>query len=331
MGWRTPGVRTRHRVPVAVSMVAARFARLAAATVLALGFLACLPVSPAQAAPAKPPTDWSFYILSTSTSTAYNLGCNQGHFDANHGNIDSEVFLDFGGQNSAASGTKLINGTNISNGTVEAIAEQFVYGYWVCTGADLTSYVHFGIGTNNSFYSVNSTGGQVWGRVVNAVGSWVSAHAGQAFVWGANDIEPSWSSASGAINWAKGFDSTTGALYLNYGSADGCPQYSSSNGGCNNGWNQYDVWYVSWGSPPAITAPEIYTTSGSQARQWAMISLYGAQHQSGRVFYQGPLDEYDLNTGTNTASAAWTQLWNALNANSATAQTPPFSLEVHRE
>lgn len=132
-------------------------------------------------------------------------------------------------------------------------------------------------------------------------------------------------------NWVQGFASVSGYDYLDFGSADGCPTNSSNNGPCNNGWNQYDVWYVSWGAPPAFPTPEIYYSA--LAQQWAMISLYGAQHQGsyGTVYMQGPWDEYDLDNSTLTASQAWTDLWTDLNNNSATKQSMLYSLEIHNE
>lgn len=63
-----------------------------------------------------------------------------------------------------------------------------------------------------------------------------------------------------------------------------------------------------------------------------MISLYGAQHQAnGTVYMQDPWDEYDLDNSTNTASTAWNELWTDLNNNSATAQSMPYSAEIHNE
>jgi hypothetical protein len=295
----------------------------AALSVVALGITG---ITPALATPAKPQTDWSFYILSTTPSTAYTLGCNQGDFDASHGDINSEVFLDFGGQISG--GTELINGDDVTNGTIESISEQFALGYYTCTGTDATSNLNLAIGTNNSL-DVGTSQGESWAGVVNTVTTWVADNAGQVSVWGGDDIEPGFGSESAAIDWSNGFGDDTSALYLNYGSADGCPESSYDNGGCNNGWDQYDVWYVSWGSSPAVTAPEIYYAAN--ASQWTMICLYGANYQNGEVLYQGPLDEYDLNTSTNTSTQAWDELENDLNAYPACAQTMPFSLEVHDE
>lgn len=286
--------------------------------------------STAFALQAKAPTDWSFYMYSNSTSTAYSLGCNQGHTDANvhHG---STVVLDFGGQQSNGSGTKMINGNLISNGQIEAVAEAFSHGYWVCTGSDTTTVLDLGIGTNNSLYDVSSSGGRTWVDDVAAIQSSnkITGYYSQVRMYGANDIEPSWSGASAAIAWANGFAGVSGYGYFDYGSADGCPQTSSNNGSCNNGWNQYDVYYVSWGAQPAHPTPEIYYQS--QANQWAMISLYGAQHQGGHIVIWGPWDEHDLDTSTFTATQAWDALWYAVNSRSSTAQNFGYSLEIHNE
>jgi hypothetical protein len=282
----------------------------------------------AQAVPAKPPTDWSFYISTSSTSSAYNLGCNQGNFDRNMGNIDSEVVLDFGGQNSANTGTiRISDGAFMSYGTIASIAEQFAYGYWVCTGSDVTSTLFLELGTNNSAYSVNAAGGTSWANTVNTVRDYVNSHWGQVVVQGANDIEPSWAGYSATLDWASGFGTHTSQLYLNYGSADGCPQYSYGNGGCNNGWNQYDVWWISWGYTPAITAPEIYYYA--QARQWHMISMYGAVYQGNAAHYIAPWDEYTLDTSTLSSTGAWNALWTEMNSTSQTAGTSPYSMEIH--
>lgn len=303
-----------------------KLAWISASAAVAVVTIGLTGITPASATPAKPQTDWSFYVLSTSTTTAYDLGCNQGSFDASHSDADSEVFLDFGGQ--VSGGTELINGTVISNATVESLAENFADGYWICTGADVTSNLNLAVGTNNSI-DVGTSQGETWAGVANAVTTWVTDNAGQVSVWGGDDIEPGFGSESAAIAWSNGFGDDTDTLYLNYGSADGCPESSYGNGSCNNGWDQYDVWYVSWGSAPAVAAPEIY--GSGTASEWTMICLYGVNHQSGEVLYQGPLDENDLNSGTYTSTQAWDQFENDLNSYSSCAQTMPYSLEVHDE
>jgi hypothetical protein len=45
--------------------------------------LVLLPHLPtALATEAQPHTDWSFFVTTADRTTAYNLGCNQGHYDA---------------------------------------------------------------------------------------------------------------------------------------------------------------------------------------------------------------------------------------------------------
>jgi hypothetical protein len=300
-----------------------RLAWLSASAALAVVTLGLTGITPALATPTKPITNWSFYILSTNTTTAYNLGCNQGNYDASHSDADSEVFLDFGGQ--VSGGTELINGIVISNSTVESISEQFAFGYWVCTGADTTSNLNLSVSTNNSIDEGTSQG-ETWAGIVNTVTNWVADNAGQVSVWGGNDIEPGFGSASAAIDWSNGFGDDTDTLYLNDGSADGCPPFGS----CNNGWTQHDVWYVAWGATPAVSSPQIYCSA--QGSQWAALSLYGADDETGPILFQGPLDQYDLDTTDNyTSTGAWDDLVNDLDAHSATAWTPPYSLEIHDE
>lgn len=277
----------------------------------------------------KPPTDWSFYVRTTNTNTLYNLGCNQGHFDQNSGNINSEVVLDFGGQASNNGGTYL-TGSNayVSYGTIEGLAEQFALGYYVCTGSDTTSLLKLNLGTNNSAYYVNSTGGSTWSNVVNTVANWAGGNgvSSQVLVGGANDMEPGFGSASGTLAWMNGYTNNGGRYFVNYGSTDGCPQTTHSNGGCNNGWNQYDIWYLSWGAAPSWPLPEIYYQS--QTNQWVQIDLYGTHSQNSTMSFVAPFDEYDLDTGTFSSTGAWNSLWNGLNGAGEPASMP-FSCEIH--
>lgn len=298
----------------------------------------------AAAGSSPPATQWSFYIYSTSTTTAYNLGCNQGTSDLNNAIPATLVWLDFGNQLPNGSGTEeVFDQFTFSNAQIESLADEYADGFYYCTGSDTTSHLYLSVGTRNS-QDVTGNGttygnGQTWSSVVSAVQSHMNSSfcyngrckSAQTTAWAANDMEPSWNSASNTINWANGFGAS-GGVYVNYGSADGCPSGSYSNGSCNNGWNQYDVWYVSWGATPALASPEIYYSVN--ASQWTMISLYGDHYQGGdSAYYEGPLDEYDLNSSTNTSAQAWSQLWNDLNNNglSGVANGMGYSLEVHDE
>ena len=323
---------------------AARLALVAAATFF------FVQAGTAWAVPAKPPTDSSFYVrypynggaTPDTSSNAYHLGCNQGSFDASHGNADSEVILDFGAQNSGNTGTYLtFTNTFVTYANIEHYAENFAYGYWVCTGGDTTSVLTLDMGTNNSGACVTNACGTTWGNVVKTAYNWTTTGtysfvSSQVTIYGANDIEPAWSSQSNAIAWTNGYNGSGPTFYVNFGSCDGCPTTATTgNGytftpcqGCSS-WNQYGVWEVSWGEPLGLAMPEIYVNP--QQTQWAAISYYGKIAKSSTVYYEGPLDEYNLDTSTYTASQAWTNFWNALQGfGGAIAQTPFYSSEIHK-
>ena len=88
--------------------------------------LAAIVTTSQQAASASTPppaaTPWSYYDVDDNTNTAQTLGCNQGIADYYHG-LDSTVFLDFFGQNSALTGTLMDFGNDIfiSNAQIESI------------------------------------------------------------------------------------------------------------------------------------------------------------------------------------------------------------------
>lgn len=281
-------------------------------------------------APAKPRTSASIYVSTSSTTTAYNEGYSQGQSDAASPTQNSEVILDFGGQNSANTGSILTtNGTVLSYSQIVAYAENYALGYYVGTGSDTTSVVKLGIGTNNSAYNVSSTGGSTWANsVLKPVQSYLTAnnYASQVFAVAANDMEPSWNTAAATEAWMKGFSGTGVGGLVNFGSADGCSQSSYANAGCNNSWKQYDVWYVSWGNPAAYGLPEIYYTAN--ATQWTEISHYGYSYQNGaKIGYDGPMTEY-ASGGTLSNSSAWTTFYNDLAASSATAVTFSYSTDI---
>jgi hypothetical protein len=314
------------------ALPSSRVATVAAVSVLAATIAAMRLTPAAVAAPATPMTDWSFYITTPDTEIAYNLGCNQGAFDASFSPVaDSLVVLDFGGQLPDGSGSLLTNGVAVSNGQIEAVVEAFSAGYWVCAGSDTTSVTMIGVGTNNSYFDVNFSGGSTWAQVVADIiaSNQANGYDAQVSVGGANDIEPSFDTAANTEAWVDGYTSINPAWYVNYGSADGCPTNTATNGACNNGWRQFDVWWVSWGALPAYPLPEIYFQVN--ANQWTMISLYGAQFQGGKMGFFGPLDENDLAPSTLTSDQAWNALWNDLNSHPETAEDMTYSGQIHAE
>jgi hypothetical protein len=302
--------------------------------------------TPAYALQAKPAVDWSFYVNTASTQTLYNLGCNQGHSDANNGNINSEVILDFGGQLSNNTGTLLPKtSTTQTYAQIETLAYQFAYGYYVCTGYDTTSVDFLMLGTNNSYYSVTNAGGKSWEQVVQTVINNTRGFSRQVVVEGANDMEPGFgpnSSQGNTINWVNGYSVSGAPYYFNYGNAP-CSTTAHNNTSCavpgDSSWTQYGIWYVSWDQTPAFPLPEIYynppypTGNPANANEWEQIALYGLQYQSwaGVMMFSisGPLDELDLQSGSDSPTDAWDQLWTALNSQTSTAQSLGYSMEIH--
>jgi hypothetical protein len=317
---RRPRQRATWRITQSLGLLAALAGLVTALTVT--------PSRPAAAAPApKVRTAASYYIQSTDPGRAYDLGCAQGLQDAKLGRTDTSVFLAFGGQNAANTGTmQVINGTFMSYATIARVAVAFAHGYWVCTSVNHQARLFLSLGTNNSAFHVDRAGGIAWGRLVNGVRDFVQANFGQVVIQGGNDIEPDWSGYPDALSWIAGYSDTTTQPYLNFGSADGCPTDTADNGGCNNGWTQANLWYVSYGHPHAIAAPEIYYPV--QARQWHMIAMYGALHKGTPPRYLAPLDQYPADPTTFSAQQAWSALSTEMNSSVHTAGGFPFSMEV---
>jgi hypothetical protein len=281
----------------------------------------------------KVPTDWSFYVQTTSTTTAYNLGCNQGNFDKSYSPpLDSVVILDFGGQYEDGSGTQMIpNGPKITNAQIQTFAESFAQGYWICTGSDTTSVLQLGIGTNNSYYGVDSTGGTNWQNQVLTIKNYVQAQGwqSQVSIGGANDFERGFHANYADVKaWMDAFVLNYLSWFVNYGSCDGC-SWTRSNDVCQGSWCQHGYYYLSWGASPAYATPEIYVNGNQQ--QWQMISLYGATHAGtiGEILFSGPFDGEALYPGDYSSTNAWNVFWNRLNGDSRTACNFTYSLEIH--
>lgn len=318
---------------IAVALVIASFASLSTA-------------KPAHAAPAQPPTDWSFYVLDGSYTTIKTLGCNQGKFDASTGH-NSVVVLDFGVQRSDGSGTTATFSYNfLSTAAIEQMALWFAAEYYSCTGSDSTTILNLALGTNDSVdygSATYTTLGKDWANVVSATTSAVASdgYSSQVNIWAANDIE-TWDNNQGfyiptgdAYGWVNGYSSLDPAPYVNYGSANGCPfnGYDSSqwnNEPCSFGYKQADYYWFSWGAAPALVAPEIYYSAN--AVQWTDISLYAKNDKGVSMQFVAPWDENDIPgaSGTNTSAQAWADLSNDL-ASQSVPSYMGYSMEIHCE
>ncbi|MCA1833293.1 MAG: hypothetical protein ABR548_00615 [Actinomycetota bacterium] len=305
-----------------------RVTRIVACLAVAVG-ATLIPARGAAAATAPAPTT-SRYMKSTDASVLDRQGCAQGQSVQ-----QGAIVLDFG--RPAVSGTSygtIIFGANTfrSVAQIEAAAKSFLTGYWRCS--PYYTRITLLIGTSNYGGSVSYSHGKAWSGMVNNVLAWIGSqqYTVQEDVAAGSDIELSWNTATASRTWVDGYGSIDVRPAYDYGDAAGCPPYGS----CNNGWRQEDVWYVSWGAPPAWPLPEIYTTNASMASEWYRMSLYGYSAHGYRMNiggamtqYQACLDVGGCSTGTNnTPSAGWSQLYGKLNADSRTAQSLPWSTDI---
>jgi len=205
--------------------------------------------------------------------------------------------------------------------------------------------------------------GQRFADTTYNLNEWIraSGYAGRLWVMGALDIEWAgreldkqtgkyyywWNTPYVTGGWVEGFNANSRGreLYLNYGACVGCPTRPNPNWvftttrDANNvvmDWSQGDVYYVSWGAPPALPLPEIYDKNGVLARQWQAVSLYGALYKGGKMTFAGAMTQYlacqqrydprnpSQNCDTlkidNTPEEGWSQLYYWLNQDRRTAQ-----------
>jgi hypothetical protein len=324
--------------------------RLVVIAILAMTFV----VSAAFAVQTKPPTTTSWYVYVTSDESdqtfenwMYNTGYQAGQTDLNlAGTQTSIAFLDFGQpwEVNGVYGTWSFNGTYgrfLSTALILQGLEQYALGYYYGTGADTASTTKVIAGTNNYGSKSTYAHGQAWAQMVKDFGTWLSQNSAgsQASARAGDDIEPDWSSATGARSWMSGYVSLWASPYYvyNYGAASGCRSSgtTSTAGACNNGWTQEDVEYLAWGATPAWPFPEIYATSGVNAQQWQQISLYAYLAHGGRMTVLGPLSQSQACaqrggcTGiNNTPDQAWSQMWTYLNNDTRTAQDMTYSNDI---
>jgi hypothetical protein len=282
---------------------------------LAIGAFVCALTVPllsplrVRAAEPEPPDNFSFYVNTTSDSTLYQLGWNQGHSDAING-TNSLVILDFGGQNQANTGTVgALGSPDFNYSQIEVLCEFFLWGYYNGTGLnDYSTVLTLAVGTSDGNYIAQSLG-TTWGQVVQTVENWIvsTPYSGQETAIGANDIETfGGAHYSDVLQWLAGYESGTKLPYEDYGSADGCPQFDHTGKACTAGppgWTQYSYWYLSWGATPAHAFPIIYRAS--QKDQWVEIDEYGYLYQGDEIDFTAPLNDYYKDNSTYTPAQSW--------------------------
>ena len=236
----------------------------------------------------------SYYVASSSSDKAVLLGCYQA-------DKTGRLTLFFGAptQVGTAYGATLWGAPNLTAAQVGNLAKDFIRGYTWCRAS--SSYrLLIGLGTSNGTMDSRSTAwlrnhGKAWATMVNQVAAWANRYyPGSAQVYAAWDAEPSWSTYDKAHQWMYGYDvlyPARRALYANF-SADGCPTTTATNGPCNNGWNQRAVWHLAWEHDPSLTIPQIYATSGVNAKQWQLIDEWATHNTGDGIFFYGVMSQY---------------------------------------
>ena len=291
-----------------------------------------------------PPYTTSWYMNTSNPSglptDAYNMGCTLGTHDKNtSGTQDNVVVLLFGQPAYSSGYGTYVWGSRgggpyqfLSTSLIANTMEQFGKGYYICTGSDTSSQLYLAAGVNNYGSNVSNAHGSAWATMTTTISSWITTnnYASQVKIRAAADIEPDFGTATNAIAWVNGYNANYGSgLWLyNVGAASGCPYTGTptSSSPCNNNWTVDNIWYVSWGQVPFYVIPEIYNTASVNAEQWYLISLYSVLYQGGKISYPGTLTQYQACqqmggcSGTNNSpSQGWTQLFNAVGADSRTA------------
>ncbi|MEN4010828.1 MAG: hypothetical protein ROW48_02210 [Bellilinea sp.] len=256
---------------------------------------------------------------------------------------------------------------NLTFGELEELARDYILGYLACSdGVSLltlaigvTNYDDMNVDNNvNRFSSdqgfLRSTAyafGQRFADLAQRLNAWLarSGYRGRVWTMGAMDIEWSgqecnndrtycaywWNTPHVTRGWVDGFNANDGGAqtYLNFGACVGCPIVPSLTWRYHRDlpWTQADVYYVSWGAPPALPLPQIYRNDGYLAKQWQAVSLYGDLHLGGAMVFAGVMTQYQAcqqRTSDslcpildNTPEEGWTQMMNELNRNANTAQS----------
>lgn len=279
----------------------------------------------------KPPSaeTRSYYMGRAGLNDAASLGC----YNADK---SGRMTLFFGAPTSVGGtyGATLWGAPDLTVHQIGQRVQNFVRGFAYCR-TNSSHRLLIGMGTSNSVINGRSDAwlrahGDAWARNVRALAAWANAnYPGHAQIMGAWDAEPSWSTFAKAEQWMHGYDGYPHRqlLYAN-ASADGCPPASATNGPCNNGWNQQRVWHLAWQHDPSLPIPQIYNTSGTQARQWQQIDLWASRTQGDGMFFYGSMTQYGACrqvggcAGTNnTPHAGNDQVMWWLNSHRLTAQS----------
>lgn len=251
----------------------------------------------------------SLYESTISAATMRSQGCSAAH------RAPGLIVLDWGQPvyfGSGIYGTYDFGGHDDTDTAIFHAVANFAQGIWSCRTR--TTNIALAIGESNYYsgYAIPLTNsawyadGQQWGRMINTIQSFLTAnHYNIIGVHGAGDLEVEWSSFTLTKSLVDGFNSVTSRLYFDFG--DASPGH----------WSNYQLWYVAFGARDNVPLPEIYYAADA-IYDWAALDLWACRYASGPIYFKGVMSE-DVR-GTNSANQAFSDLYNALAANSCTSR-----------
>ena len=302
---------------------------------LPLGFIRARPAQ-AVAVP-----EWGFsWYFTESASVAYDKGYALGQeAGSTPGTQQYVVVLAFGAMVNTSNGWTFSQWglPSISDGAAKNRAQQFALGFWVGAGGDLNSFVRVAIGTHNNSGDVTFNAGKAMANRVDEGNAWIVSQgvSSQSGMFGANDLELGFGPPAPARDWVDGFDNNTSTSFYDSGDAAGCSTSGPAGTECGTssypGWAAHDVWYVS-DYANAVPLPQIYTDSGSMAKQWKWLSVYAFINKVVRMNIRGSATQHGACAQkggcsgiNNTVSDGYNQLYNQL-ASDGRSYQPAASL-----
>lgn len=293
----------------------------------------------------------SYYMTTVDPTTLYNRGKLRGERDRDRfGTQDSMVVLFFGSPatddaTDTISGTIHFNQEYVEVSEIATAAQEFGRGYVEGSEPeDTTSQLTLAISTSNDGPVTTRAHGEVWAEMVKDVQQWFAdnGYAGRVTAVGASNIELNWNTSTATRSWVDGYLSVADIQELyNFGAIEGCPP---AGGQCDNGWQESDIWYVSWGAAPfkVFAIPQIYANSGINAQQWQEIAFYSTIQPGGLMQFRGALTQYQAcadrpdypgvcTNADQIPEEGWRYLWTELNDSPNTRQPLRWSTDVRWE
>ncbi len=258
------------------------------------------------------PTPTSLYEATTNARTMYAQGCNAARGAPGLLILDwgQPVYMGYGQY-----GTYDFGGHDDSDTAILHAVANFAQGVWYCRTR--STNIALAIGESN-YYSGNAlplttsawyADGQQWGRMVNAVQSFVVNNHYNTVVgiYGAGDLETGWENFTLTSSLVNGYNSVSSRIYFDFG--DDAPGH----------WTNYQVWYVAYGARDNLPIPEIYYNADA-TYDWHALNLWACSHAGGPMYIRGVMATFI----GNTPAQAWSAMYRATASNSCTARTLPW-------